>query len=172
MIRLLTCSFLVFASIASCSGSSEVSHTESYASLAHPGAPASQIASESASPTSEASQASSPAHAPAHEAGPEEGEERKPVDVLSLFVIALLIGVFTHHVLKFTRLPYTALLMVSWLDGMLTCVTLHARLAACRVPRLRSNSAVLHYYCQDWLLTLSLYRFFFADLGAHYWHWK
>jgi hypothetical protein len=61
---------------------------------------------EGSGPSSELSTSS-------HEHESEEGPERKPVDVLSLFVIALLIGVFTHHVLKFTRLPYTALLMVS-----------------------------------------------------------
>jgi hypothetical protein len=56
----------------------------------------------------------------AHEASGHEGgheEEKKPVDVLSLFVIALLIGVFTHHALKFTKIPYTALLMVRLGEG-------------------------------------------------------
>lgn len=35
------------------------------------------------------------------------------VDVLAFFVIVLVIGIATYHVLTVTRIPYTALLIVS-----------------------------------------------------------
>lgn len=35
-----------------------------------------------------------------------------PVDVLSFLVLALVLGVLTLHLLAFTKVPYTALLLV------------------------------------------------------------
>lgn len=43
-----------------------------------------------------------------------EGEHGEGgVDVLAVFVIMLVIGVATYHILAITRIPYTALLIVS-----------------------------------------------------------
>lgn len=75
------------------------------------------LAGVTESHTLEASTESPHSSEPSSESAIVEEHERKPVDVLSLFVIALLIGVFTHHVLKFTKLPYTALLMVRFLTS-------------------------------------------------------
>ena len=48
--------------------------------------------------------------APASMSHAESG--RVATDALFFFAVALLIGVFTVHVLNFTRVPYTALLLV------------------------------------------------------------
>ena len=52
------------------------------------------------------------AAAPSAQEGSEEGSEAG-VDVLAFFVIVLVIGIATYHVLAVTRIPYTALLIVS-----------------------------------------------------------
>lgn len=39
-------------------------------------------------------------------------EHAVPVDAVAFFVVVLVLGVFTSHMLAFTRLPYTALLLV------------------------------------------------------------
>lgn len=36
----------------------------------------------------------------------------EPVDVLSFFIFTVVLGIFTLHVLAFTRVPYTAILLV------------------------------------------------------------
>ena len=61
--------------------------------------------------------ASSAAPAPAlaqHDAQTSAGhaEDGEAVDALAFFVIALLLGIFTTHLLSWTRVPYTALLLV------------------------------------------------------------
>ena len=35
-----------------------------------------------------------------------------PTDAIAFLVVAMVLGVFTHHLLSFTRTPYTVLLMV------------------------------------------------------------
>ena len=40
-------------------------------------------------------------------------QEASGVDVLSFFVVAILMGVVCLHLLSWTRIPYTALLLVS-----------------------------------------------------------
>ena len=53
---------------------------------------------------------SAAAPAPVTSASSEEGNGG--VDVLAFFVVALVIGVATYHVLAVTKIPYTALLIV------------------------------------------------------------
>ena len=48
----------------------------------------------------------------AAEAGQHDAAPASAVAVLAFFVVALVIGVFTVHTLAFTRVPYTALLLV------------------------------------------------------------
>ena len=42
----------------------------------------------------------------------EHAEDGEAVDALAFFVIALLLGIFSTHMLSWTRVPYTALLLV------------------------------------------------------------
>ena len=56
-----------------------------------------------------------PSPEPAQSVGSESGvsgSHRGPTDALVFLVVALLLGVFTQHVLPFTRIPYTNLLLV------------------------------------------------------------
>ncbi len=50
----------------------------------------------------------SSAEAPASAAA----EEVEAVDALAFFVLALLLGIFSTHLLSWTRVPYTAMLLV------------------------------------------------------------
>ena len=50
---------------------------------------------------------------PARTAADEDSEDTESVAVLSFFIVAIVIGIFTFHLLAFTRVPYTALLLVS-----------------------------------------------------------
>ena len=62
---------------------------------------------------------STAAPAPVSSASVEDGSGG--VDVLAFFVVALVIGVATYHVLAVTKIPYTALLIV----GSLTAPCYH-----------------------------------------------
>lgn len=46
------------------------------------------------------------------QASAEHAEDGEAVDALAFFVIALLLGIFSTHMLSWTRVPYTALLLV------------------------------------------------------------
>ncbi len=43
---------------------------------------------------------------------PSSAEEVEAVDALAFFVLALLLGIFSTHLLSWTRVPYTAMLLV------------------------------------------------------------
>lgn len=58
---------------------------------------------------------STPSPEPSQNVGSSDGSSEShhgPTDALVFLVVALLLGVFTHHVLPFTRIPYTNLLLV------------------------------------------------------------
>ena len=58
---------------------------------------------------------SAPSPEPSQNVGSSDGASAShhgPTDALVFLVVALLLGVFTHHVLPFTRIPYTNLLLV------------------------------------------------------------
>ena len=56
-----------------------------------------------------------PSPEPAQNVGSNSGVSEShhgPTDAIVFLVVALLLGVFTQHVLQFTRIPYTNLLLV------------------------------------------------------------
>ena len=58
--------------------------------------------------------AGSPAAPPAADSAPAPApsEDGEAVDAVAFFVLALLLGIFSTHLLAWTRVPYTALLLV------------------------------------------------------------
>ena len=60
-----------------------------------------------------------PSPQPVQNVGSKDGHDQGhqgPTDAIVFLVVALLLGVFTHHVLSFTRIPYTNLLLVRLSD--------------------------------------------------------
>lgn len=54
----------------------------------------------------------------------EQAVHAVPVDAVAFFVVVLFLGVFTNHVLTFTKLPYTAWLLVGSNQPRQRCGTL------------------------------------------------
>ena len=103
---------------------------------------------------------SAPSPEPAQNVGSGDvsGSHHGPTDALVFLVVALLLGVFTHHIQPVTRIPYTNLLLVG-----LICFSCQQTVSCSSTDSLEHDDKLTNDETSEKYLSI-------PGVGSHHWH--